>query len=122
MAEKNLMLEKVMEISRDMGAVKTTMIYHTNELKDIKDSIEVIKSSNNGNYLRYIQSKEELDKRIVPLEEDYKKRCTESDENRKGFKEIFFSGASVATKIIVSAVVIYLLIRLGFKEAQSLKL
>ena len=79
-----------MELKEDVGGVKSDVKTVKDEVIILNKIVTKIDSKHNQDYLQYVQSREEFDKRITPLEEDYIRRCKSSDETRKGFKEVLF--------------------------------
>jgi hypothetical protein len=86
------LFEKVITIGEDVSGIKTTMIEHDKIFTEIKDTLIKIDSKHNSDYLQYIESKEKLETRIKPLEDDYIERCKFKEENRVATKRLFFSG------------------------------
>ena len=97
----NLILKTLMDIKEDVGGVKADVQAVKETVAINSDTLTRIESKHNQDYLRFVADKENLDKRLTPLELDYKKRCENETENRAGFKKLFFQVASyiVATAI-----------------------
>ena len=86
-----MILEKIMQIGEDVSSVKTTIEQHGGDIKTIKNDVIIIKSDNQANYTRFIKEKEEIYSKVNPMWDDFQTRQKHREENRTGFKRIFFS-------------------------------
>lgn len=90
MTDNNLILKTLMELKEDIGGVKSDVKTVKDEVIILNKIVTKIDSKHNQDYLQYVASREEMDKRITPLEEDYIQRKECKAENRKGWKDTLF--------------------------------
>lgn len=80
----------LLDIKEDVGGVKVGIETHTKVITEMGNAIKRIESKQNEDMTRFVNEKEkqyaEYNKRLTPLEEDYKKRCAfTSDVKKKGW-------------------------------------
>lgn len=102
-------LEEVIKIGKAVSRVETTIESHGIDINDIKTTLIKIDSKHNADYQQYVDSREKLEARIVPLEDDYHKRMQCTEENRVERKRLFFSTWGEILKIVASLLVVIFL-------------
>jgi hypothetical protein len=114
--DKNLtskLFDKVIIIGEDVSSIKTTMSEHEKVFTEIKNTLTKIDSKHNQDYQQYVDSREKLEARFKPVEEDYFERCKLREENRVGLKKIFFSSSE---KVVIYIGALILAGLIAFKE------
>lgn len=81
----------IVEINKQLGGLAEIVKRHDEyTFPEIQNTLKRIESKHNQDYLQYIESKEALNKRLLPLEEDYKKRQEVKKEVKKNSGNILW--------------------------------
>lgn len=94
----------LLDIKEDVGGVKAGVESHTKTIAEISVAIKRIESKQNEDMARFIHEKEkeyaEYNKRLTPLEDDYKKRCAFNSEVKKKGWDIAWDWGKMAILFI----------------------
>lgn len=99
---EKILLEGLMGIRSEIGRIGEIVRRHDDEtFPEIQKSLGRIESKHNQDFLQYIDTKEALEERIVPLEEDYEERQKVKEEK----EELVMEGKKGAVSNVVSAII-----------------
>lgn len=94
-------MKTLLDIKEDSGAIKERMIGLEGHYKEVSETLIRIESKHNQDYSQYVQSREELQKKVDPMWIDYTERQNGRKENIKGVKKIFFSVSEKLALVVV---------------------
>lgn len=110
----NQILQNQNKQSEQIGGITEIVKRHdTVTFPEIKDALARIESKHNQDYLQYVETREKIEKRLTPLEEDYISRKSSKDDTSKRFKDTRFGVLEWAIIVLITAVTSKVMALLG---------
>lgn len=101
MADNQLVMKTLLDIKEDVGGIKGDITILKEHHKEVSEVLTRIESKHNQDYIQYVQSREDLQKKVDPMWIDYTERQNCRKENIKGVKKILFSVSEKLALVIV---------------------
>lgn len=103
----NQILQNQNVTSEKIGGIAEIVKRHDEfTFPNIENALTRIESKHNQDYLQFVEAREALSRRLVPLEEDFAKRTRRGEGLRKGWVAIMWKVAEKAVLIAIGTLIV----------------